>query len=131
MEKRKRIYCAVLKEFVGTPYVWGGSSPKGSDCSGSVCAALSVAFEKKIRVNADTLYRRFFTEDVRSFCEGGFLYAVFFLDVGGRAVHVAGWCGSFYVNVSSLEKSGGTARSEEQLKQMYSHLVFKKRGMRI
>lgn len=131
MEKRKHIFCATLKEFVGAPYVWGGSSPKGSDCSGSVCAALSTALGKKIRVDADTLYRRFFTEDVRSFCEGGFLYAVFFLDGTGRAVHVAGWCGSFYVNVSSLEKSGGAVRTEEQMKRMYSHLAFKRRGMRI
>lgn len=125
------VFCAALREFVGAPYVWGGGSPKGSDCSGSVCAALSLAMGKRIRVDADTLFRELFTEDMQGFSEGGLLYAAFFLDGSRRAVHVAGWCGSSYVNVSSLEKSGGAMRTEEQMKSMYSHLAFKRRGMRI
>lgn len=125
------VYEAALLEFVGAPYLWGGGEREGSDCSGSVCAALSLALGEKVRVTADTLYRKFFTEDTEDFSGGGFLYAAFFLDRSGKALHVAGWCGFCYVNVSSLEKSGGAMRSEQEMRIMYSHLEFKRRGMRL
>lgn len=125
------VYEAALLEFVGAPYLWGGGEPDGSDCSGSVCAALSLALGVKVRVTADALYRKFFTDDMEGFSEGGFLYAAFFLDRSGKALHVAGWCGFCYVNVSSLEKSGGAMHSEQEMRLMYGHLDFKKRGMRL
>lgn len=131
-KKIREIYCDTLMEFSGAPYVWGGSSPFGSDCSGSVCAAVSRALGKNLRVTADELYRRYFTENAELFACGNFLYAAFFLDGSGRAVHVAGWCGYAYMNVSSLEPSKcGTFRSESEIKRMYAHLRMAKRGLLI
>lgn len=137
-----KIYSKTLMEFEGAPYVWGGSSPYGSDCSGSVCAAVSRALGKNLRVTADELYRRYFTENAFSknassknaeaFACENFLYAAFFLDGAGRAVHVAGWCGFAYMNVSSLEPSKcGAFRSEGEMKRMYAHLRMEKRRMAI
>lgn len=135
-EKIRKIYCEALMEFEGAPYVWGGSSPLGSDCSGSVCAALSRALGKNLRVTADELYRRYFTANVFSakntFAYENFLCAVFFVDGAGRAVHVAGWCGFAYMNVSSLEPSKcGAFRSEDDMRRMYPHLRMAKRGMAV
>ena len=136
-EKIRKIYRETLMEFEGAPYVWGGSSPYGSDCSGSVCAAVSRALGKNLRVTADELYRRYFTENASSknaetFACENFLYAAFFLDGAGRAVHVAGWCGFAYMNVSSLEPSKcGALRSESEMKRMYARLRMEKRGMAI
>lgn len=125
------VYRCLLKEFIGTPYEWGGSGLRGCDCSGSVCAALSYATGKFIRVTADDLYRRVFTkavpedENMRdSIC------AAFFLDETGKAVHVAGYCG-LYVNVSKLEKNRrGALRTLEELKAMYPHLKVEVRKLR-
>lgn len=36
----EEIFHRLLAEFNGTPYIWGGSSIDGSDCSGTVCASL-------------------------------------------------------------------------------------------
>lgn len=128
----KRIFEMVLMEFEGSPYQWGGQSLSGSDCSGSVCTAMNLALGCGIRVTADELYRRFFTEDADAFYDDALLGAAFFLDADGKAVHVAGWCGECYLNMSSLEEGKcGHFRSECELKRMYGHLVMKKRGMRI
>lgn len=125
-------YFEELRKFEGVPYVWGGSSSNGSDCSGSVCSAVSRSLGIRLRVTADELYRRFFTENVKSFCNSNFLYAAFFLDAQGRAVHVAGWCGACYVNVSRLEENKyGAFRSESEMKSMYSHLRMVKRGLAV
>ena len=55
------IFGKLLREFTGTPYVWGGATTEASDCSGTVCAALNALYERERRVTADDLYRRFFT----------------------------------------------------------------------
>lgn len=129
---RKEVFEHILMEFDGTSYVWGAQSPKGSDCSGSVCTALSLATGKPVRVTANTLYRDFFTEDAADLSDGNLLYAAFFLDKKGKAVHVAGWCGGKYMNVSSREPNeSGNFRTGAELMRLYPHLKMRKRGMRI
>lgn len=129
---RKEVYEHILMEFDGTPYVWGGQSPMGSDCSGSVCTAMSLAAGKAVRVTADGLFREFFTKVAADFSDKTLLYAVFFLDEKGKAVHVAGWCGGKYMNVSSREPNkSGSFRTGTELMRLYSHLTMIKRGMRI
>ena len=119
-------------EFYESPYVWGGQSPEGSDCSGSVCMALSLATGQSVRVTAAELYRKFFTEDVKEFSGENYLYAAFFLDENGKAVHVAGWCKGKYMNVSQCEpEKAGNFRTGAELMRLYPHLKMKKRGMRI
>lgn len=126
------VYKHILMEFYGTPYVWGGSSPQGSDCSGSVCAAMSLATGKNVRVTADVLYRRYFTEEVTNSCQENTLCAMFFLDGSGRAVHVAGLCEGMYMNVSRCEPNGaGNFRTAAELMRLYPHLTMKNRGMSI
>ena len=113
----KVVFQNLLAEFNGTPYVWGGSSLKGSDCSGSVCACLNGLFKKKIRVNADSLFKEFFIHKADG--KDG-IEAAFFIDENGKALHVAGSLGSgCYMNESRLEKNGATSRSLKELALMY------------
>ena len=126
------VYTYILMEFYGTPYVWGGSSPQGSDCSGSVCSAMSLATRKNIRVTADTLFKDFFTEDIKIFNKESFLYAAFFLDENEKAVHVSGWSLGMFMNVSRREPGQkGNWRTEAELRRLYPHLLMIKRGMKI
>ena len=126
------VYKYILMEFYGTPYVWSGQSPEGSDCSGSVCTAVSLATGQAVRVTADSLYRGFFTENVTDFSDKNLLYAAFFLDGSGKAVHVAGWCEGKYMNVSRCEPNeAGIFRTGAELLRIYPHLKMVKRGMRV
>jgi len=112
------IYRDLLACFNGTPYIPGGSSPSGCDCSGSVCTALNVLYGTDTDVTADTLYKLYFTE--RSDSDDA-LCAVFFIDRNGKAVHVAGRLGDdFYMNVSRAEPGEkGAIRSYDELTAMY------------
>ena len=122
----EEIYCFLLGQFVGASYIWGGSSVCGTDCSGSVCACLSRALGRDIRVTADELYRSFFTRTVPNpaSLDGG-IGAAFFLDRTGRAVHVAGYRGAgCFVNASSIETGRKAAvRSYEELCRMYGNFT--------
>ena len=125
---RDELFHNLLAEFNGTPYVWGGEDTEGSDCSGSVCASLNALFKKNIRVTADTLYKKYFTQEPKDY---GGIQAVFFLDSTGRAVHVCGYMGQgLFMNQSSLEKNGGTPRTLSDLKRMYSKFLITRRSLR-
>lgn len=116
------IYRSLLGHFVGAPYIWGGASVCGTDCSGSVCACLSRALGQNIRVTADGLYRNFFIRDVPDPASlDGKIGAAFFLDGTGRAVHVAGCRGKGrFVNASSIEPDRlASERSYGELCRMY------------
>lgn len=111
----------LLEEFKGTPYVWGEETTEGSDCSGTVCAALNALFDTNIRVTADALYRIYFTLVVED--DKG-IQAAFFLNKDGKAVHIAGYMGhGLFMNESSIEENGGTSRTINELKRMYSQFA--------
>ena len=113
MEKR---FTDTLLTYEGCIYKLGKNSRYESDCSGSVCSALSAALGKNIRVTADDLYRKYFTKPY-----AGGIHAVFFLDNNGKAVHVAGGLyGKLFMNVSSIEQEKrGHIRNLDELAAMY------------
>jgi hypothetical protein len=121
-------YETLLTIFAGTPYAWGGSTPSGSDCSGSVCCVLNTIYGTKIRVTADTLFRKYF---IRRGGYGSGITALFFLDKEGKAVHVAGSLGDeAFMNVSSREPAEcGMARTREEMEILYHDLRMTERSL--
>ncbi|NOZ57187.1 MAG: C40 family peptidase [Calditrichaeota bacterium] len=47
----------VIRQFLGAPYVWGGTSPQGVDCSGLVVAVYSQTFGMDLPHSAAALFR--------------------------------------------------------------------------
>ena len=117
-----QIFSEILSEFIDTPYVWGGNTVEGADCSGTVCAALSATAGYKIRETADDLYRKYFTNKASMNADA--INAMFFLNTNGKAVHV---CGSLsngeFLNESRREMPQcGTVRKREELLIIYCTL---------
>ncbi len=108
-----------LYTYEGCEYKLGKADRFESDCSGSVCGALSYAFERNIRVTADELYKKYFTKPYSIYTGG--IHAAFFLNKSGKAVHVAGGLhGKLFMNVSSIEKEKrGHVRNLVELTAMY------------
>lgn len=71
----------------GIPYDWGRENLFGSDCSGTLAFPLYM-MGFNIRTTADRFYGRVFTQDVSPIYDPREIRAVFYVDVGGRAVHV-------------------------------------------
>lgn len=55
-DERVAMMLAEADKYEGTPYVWGGSDPRGFDCSGFVCYVINHSGGNVGRVNARTLY---------------------------------------------------------------------------
>ena len=119
-----------LSCFENTPYLRGKDCPEESDCSGTVCRALSCTYGTYIRVTADELYRHYFTKIPDS---EDCIRAVFFIDGHGRAVHVAGYAGTgLFMNESSCEPHRcGTFRTAGELRKMYGSFRMEERGLMI
>ena len=54
-EEKAALLVEYAKEFLGVPYVWGGTSPEGFDCSGLVYYVYGKFDEKLYRVACDML----------------------------------------------------------------------------
>lgn len=118
-----------LSCFEKTPYHLGEDRPEESDCSGTVCRALSCTYGRHIRVTADELCRTYFTTPP-DYKDG--ICAVFFLDGTGRAVHAAGYAGDgLFMNESQTEPGRcGTFRTAGELRKMYGGFRMVERGLR-
>ena len=53
----KRKMALVIRRFLGAPYVWGGTSPQGVDCSGLVVAVFGETFGMDLPHSAAALFR--------------------------------------------------------------------------
>lgn len=112
-------FIETLLTYEGCTYQLGKDSRYESDCSGSVCGALSRAFGQHIRVTADELYKRYFTKAYNPYKSS--IHAAFFLNKSGKAIHVAGGLyGKLFMNVSSIEvERRGHVRNLVELGLMY------------
>lgn len=54
-EERAQLVVEYAKEFLGVPYVWGGTSPEGFDCSGLVYYVYGKFDQKLYRVACDMI----------------------------------------------------------------------------
>ncbi|WP_027727882.1 hypothetical protein [Treponema sp. C6A8] len=117
-EKETRFIDALLT-YEGCKYKLGKSDRFESDCSGSVCGALSYAYNCNIRVTANELLKKYFTKAYSPFTGG--IHAAFFLNKSGKAVHIAGGLyGKLFMNVSSIEvEKRGHVRNLVELSAMY------------
>lgn len=127
MKTKSNNFMKTLKLFENVPYVWGGESLSGSDCSGTICFALNNTFNTDIRITADELLKNYFTRTYSNNKEND-ICALFFLN-NKKAIHVSGYIGNgLYLNESSLEPNYcGVIRREDELYKIYNHLVIVKR----
>ena len=85
------------EQFIGTPYVWGGSSPGGFDCSGyvSYCVRESGYYPSMQRTDAQSIYELYCTPVGAGEAQAGDL--IFFQgtnpDSANTITHVGIYCG--------------------------------------
>ena len=92
----------VARKYVGAPYVEGGASPSGFDCSGYTKYAYAQARVKTLVHNADG-QRRSLRRIKHSHARPGDL--VFYMS-GGRAYHVAVYAGHGWQYAAATPKDG-------------------------
>ena len=86
------------EQFIGTPYVWGGSSPGGFDCSGfvSYCVRESGYYPSMQRTDAQGIYETYCTPVSASEAQAGDL--IFFKGTNSNSpntiTHVGIYCGN-------------------------------------
>ena len=86
------------EQFIGTPYVWGGSSPGGFDCSGfvSYCVRESGYYPSIQRTDAQGIYETYCTPVSASEAQAGDL--IFFKGTNSNSpntiTHVGIYCGN-------------------------------------
>lgn len=104
------LFCSIAKSFLDTPYVWGGKSEHGLDCSGLVQLSMNLcgfSFPRDAWQQAEMGAQIEIWPDCSSFEEGDLL---FFQRQGKRVHHVAislGGClylhASEWVQINSLD----------------------------
>lgn len=74
------------RKYLGTPYVWGGTTSRGLDCSGFIYRTLKDSGKNVTRLTSGGLYSKY-KKISSSQAEAGDL--VFFAEGGSRITHVA------------------------------------------
>lgn len=87
------------KRYLGTPYVWGGTSSRGLDCSGFIYRTLKDSGKNVSRLTSGGLYAKY-KHISKSQLDKGDL--IFFAESGSRITHVA----FYYGNGKILHSAG-------------------------
>ncbi len=97
MEKAREMFLNIANRYWGTPYIFGGNSAYGIDCSGLVIECLkSIGFMLlKEDDTSDGLWQRYFAKHGESELPDRGMLAFWFDDTG-KAYHVAICLDDFY-----------------------------------
>lgn len=115
MHEMRKVALKVAWSHMGRFYIWGGDDPSGFDCSGFVIEVLKSVgvLPRSGDWTADGLMRKFGSRAVSSSGEGRL---VFWLDDGGRAVHVE-FCIGHGLAMGASGGGSGTNTVEDAIRQ--------------